>query len=128
MSTIGYEKLKWIMKTLFRSAEGPGLPSSVQMLHADGAREAILEGLPECDRWGTVTRGAGNIGRPNPFLGRPRVPEPASDEAADENEGDGVDAGGPSSAPPMCVTPPSVGRKRGPPSSEDRGPHERPMQ
>lgn len=68
MFVIEDKKLKWLMKVLFHAESGPGHPFSVQMLHADGACEAFLEGLPECDKWGVVPKGPGDIGRPNPFF------------------------------------------------------------
>lgn len=69
MSVIEDKKLKWIMKVLFCAESGQGLPLSIWMVHVDGVCEAILEGLPECDRWGIISKGVGDICRPNPFWG-----------------------------------------------------------
>lgn len=115
------EQLEWIMQSLFHSKEGPGLPPSVWMLHPDGASEAILESLPECNRWG--------IGHPNPLLRRSGSSEPGPKEVLEEEEDDGGsndDAEGSSSAPTSQITSLPPGRKRGPSRSADPELAERP--
>lgn len=112
------------MKVLFCAEGGAGLPPSVQMLHADRACEAILEGLPECDRWGIIHKGIGDVGCPNPFREESKQSQLNLDGATEE--GDDCDGEGSLSAPPARAVPPIAGRKRGPPSSGDMEPYERP--
>lgn len=102
-------------------AGGTCLRFSVRMLRPDRACGAILEGLQECGRWGTVSKGTHDVGRPKPFqeqlrssqLGHAWTIERGDDERTSN------DAGSSSSITLMWTTSPTTNKKRGSPPSAD---------
>lgn len=113
------------MKILFHAEDTPGLPPPIRMLHSDAARAAILEGLPECDRWGAVHKGLGDTDRPNPFSRRlgsagPNSSEVAEDEEEQKEEDDDTESS--SLAPSRQVASSQHSRKRAAPPSENPAP------
>ena len=99
---------------MFHTEGGPGLPFFVQMLHADGACRAILEGLLKCDRWGIVPSGARDVSCPNPLPGQLRSSQLGHDGAIEEgdDERDDGDTEGSSFISPAWTVLLTAGTKR----------------